>query len=79
VWRREIEILYEIQAIEGTDEEVEARLTEITDQWRTQRDEIRRVSGKGPKEKEPSKAAKAKKGGKKGKKDDDEDEDDDEE
>jgi AP endonuclease-1 len=69
VWRREIEILYELQHVEGTEEDVAAKLGEMTEAWRKELAEMRRISGKGPKEK---KAPAVK--GKKGKKGDDEDE-----
>ncbi|GHJ87855.1 hypothetical protein NliqN6_4257 [Naganishia liquefaciens] len=69
VWRREIEILYELQSVEGSEEEVAGKLKEMTEAWRSELAEMRRVSGKGPKEKKAP-AGKGKKG-KKG--DDDED------
>ncbi|KAI5451430.1 DNA-(apurinic or apyrimidinic site) lyase [Naganishia albida] len=61
VWRREIEILYELQHVDGSEEEVTAKLQEMTDAWKTELAEMRRVSGKGPKEKKAP-AAKGKKG-----------------
>lgn len=61
VWRREIEILYELQDVNGTEEEVASRLKEMTDAWKTELAEMRRISGKGPKEKKQP-AAKGKKG-----------------
>jgi AP endonuclease-1 len=51
VWRREMELLYELQEVTGTDEEVEAILKEMTDKWREELKEMRVKSGKGPKEK----------------------------
>lgn len=67
VWRREIEILYELQHVEGSPGDVAARLDEMTRAWRGELAEMRRVSGKGPKEKKTPK-------GKKGKQGDDDDE-----
>jgi AP endonuclease-1 len=51
VWRREMEILYELQEVTGTDEEVEAILKEMTDSWRDELKAMREKSGKGPKPK----------------------------
>lgn len=61
VWRREIEILYELQSVDGTEEEIASKLAEMTDAWRKELAEMRRISGKGPKEKKAP-AAKTKKG-----------------
>jgi hypothetical protein len=68
VWRREIEILYELQRVEGSTEEIAKKLEEMTNAWRAELAEMRRISGKGPKEKK----APVKKG-KKGKQVDDDD------
>ncbi|KAJ9121533.1 hypothetical protein QFC22_002151 [Naganishia vaughanmartiniae] len=51
VWRREIEILYELQAVDGTPDEIATKLEEVTNAWRIELAEMRRISGKGPKEK----------------------------
>jgi len=51
VWRREMEILYQLQEVTGTDEEVEAILKEMTDSWRDELKAMREKSGKGPKPK----------------------------
>jgi hypothetical protein len=61
VWRREIEILYELQDVKGSEEEIASRLKEMTEAWKSELAEMRRVSGKGPKEKKAP-AAKGKKG-----------------
>lgn len=74
VWRREIEILYALQDVRGSEEEIADKLREMTEAWRSELAEMRRVSGKGPKEK---KAPAGK--GKKGKKGDEEQVDDAEE
>ena len=74
VWRRDIEILYELQDVRGSEKEIADKLREMTEAWRSELAEMRRVSGKGPKEK---KAPAGK--GKKGKKVDAEEDDDAEE
>lgn len=51
VWRREIEILYELQRVDGSPEEIAKKLEDMTNAWRTELAEMRRISGKGPKEK----------------------------
>ena len=51
VWRREMEMLYELQEVNGTDDEVEAKLKEMTESWRAELKEMRSKSGKGPKPK----------------------------
>lgn len=51
VWRREMEMLYELQEVNGTDDEVEAKLKEMTESWRAELKEMRAKSGKGPKPK----------------------------
>lgn len=51
VWRREMEILYELQEVDGTEEEVEAKLKEMTESWREELKAMREKSGKGPKPK----------------------------
>lgn len=51
VWRREMEILYELQEVNGTDEEVEVRLIEMTESWAEELKAMREKSGKGPKPK----------------------------
>jgi hypothetical protein len=61
VWRREIEILYELQDVKGSEEEIASRLKEMTDAWKTELAEMRRISGKGPKEKKAPAAKKGKK------------------
>lgn len=65
VWRREMEILYELQEVNGTDEEVEVRLKEMTESWAEELKAMREKSGKGPKPKavkaEPASKAKGKK------------------
>lgn len=70
VWQREIKLLYELQEVDGTDAQVEARLKQMTEDWRKELAEMRRKSGK-----DQPKAPKAKKGKKA---DQDENSDDDE-
>jgi AP endonuclease 1 len=74
VWRREIELLYEIQCLEGSEEEVEVKLGEVKAAWTRERDEIKKNSKKGDKGPKPPK-----KKGKKGKADADADEEDEDE
>jgi AP endonuclease-1 len=75
VWKREMEILYQLQEVEGTDEEVEVILKEMTDSWRDELKEMRAKSGKGPKpkpaKKEKTPTTKKKGRGKKESDDDD--------
>lgn len=66
VWKREIEILYQLQQLTGTDEEVESVLKEMTDGWRSELADMRAKSGKGPKPK-PVKAVKPPPSNKRGK------------
>lgn len=76
VWAREIKMLYELQDLIGTDEEVDDKLKEMTETWKVDLAAIRKKSGKdqpGP----PKKTKKpAPKKGKKGKKAEDDEEDD---
>lgn len=66
VWRREIELLYELQDMEGDEEEVEEKLKVMKEKWKVEVEEIRKKMGKEAKAKPERKPAAAKKGTAKG-------------